>query len=118
MIVVYVAGPYRGKTSWDIENNIRRAEEIAYELWIRGVAAICPHTNCRFFQGIAPDATLLEGTMEMLRRCDGVIFLPGWQLSEGSVLEHTEARSLKMPIFYNITDVERYYGATRYLTPV
>ena len=56
MKVVYVAGPFRGPNAWEIEENIRRAERLALEVWRLGCACLCPHTNTRFFQGAAPDA--------------------------------------------------------------
>ena len=32
MKVGYIAGPFRGPNSWEIENNIRRAETLALEV--------------------------------------------------------------------------------------
>ena len=51
MKLVYIAGPFRGSSAWDIEENIRVAERAALEVWKMGAAALCPHTNTRFFQG-------------------------------------------------------------------
>lgn len=68
MRVVYIAGPFRAENAWEIEQNIRRAEEAALELWRAGAAVLCPHTNTRYFQGAAPDHVWLEGDLELLRR--------------------------------------------------
>jgi len=88
MPVVYVAGPFRGTNAWEIERNIRRAEALAFEVWmLGGVACICPHTNTRFFDGTAPNATWLDGDIEMMRRCDAVIFTPDWERSAGARAE-------------------------------
>ena len=38
--VVYVAGPFRGDSHWDIEQNIRRAEELSLEIWKAGGAGL------------------------------------------------------------------------------
>lgn len=83
MQVAYIAGPFRAENAWEIEQNIRRAENVALEYWRDGYAVICPHTNTRFFQGAAPDSVWLQGDIEIMRRCDLVVFIPGWELSDG-----------------------------------
>ena len=39
MKVVYIAGPYRGRSNWEIECNIHNAEIVALEVWALGAAA-------------------------------------------------------------------------------
>ncbi len=102
MIVAYVAGPFRGVSAWDIEQNIRRAEEIALELWQMGVAVMCPHTNTRFFEGAAPDSVWLDGYLEILKRCDVVVMVNGWEKSTGSRAERLRALELDIPVFDSI----------------
>lgn len=100
MKVVYIAGPYRGPTHWAIEQNVRRAEAFALEVWKAGGAAICPHANTRFFQLELPDQRWLDGDLEILRRCDAIAVLHGWETSEGTRAEKTLARACGLPIFY------------------
>lgn len=100
MKLVYIAGPYRGPNSWAIEQNIRRAEDAAALVWGAGLAALCPHANSRHMDGVAADQVFLDGTMEMLRRCDAVLLVEGWQKSSGSRAEVSEAMMLKKPIMY------------------
>lgn len=102
MKVVYIAGPYRAKTAWEIEQNVRRAEEAALEVAKLGAMPLCPHTNTRFFHGLLTDEFWLNGTAELLRRSDAVYLLPGWVNSEGSVGESNLAHKLKMPIFNSL----------------
>jgi hypothetical protein len=102
MVVVYVAGPFRGKDSWEMENNIRRAEALALEVWREGMAALCPHANTRFFQGAAPDTTWLEGDLELLRRCDAVLLTRDWARSVGAREEKRFAESLGIPCFQTL----------------
>lgn len=73
MILVYIAGPYRAPTEWEVLGNIRRAEEVALRVWKAGAACICPHKNTAFFGGAAPDDVWLTGDLEMVRRCDAVV---------------------------------------------
>ena len=99
--VVYVAGPFRGASAWEIEQNIRRAEELALEAWKTGVAVICPHINTRFFQGAAPDNIWLEGDLELVRRSNAVLTTPDWQRSIGARKEVDLANELKLPVFHS-----------------
>lgn len=100
MKLVYVAGPYRASTAWGIEQNIRRADEVAAQVWKAGLAAICPHANTRHMDGLTSDENFLDGTMEMLRRCDAVLLVEGWQKSSGSRAEVSEAMRLGKPVMY------------------
>jgi hypothetical protein len=100
MKLIYIAGPFRGENSWEMEQNIRRAEALALEVWKMGAAAICPHANTRFFQGAAPDKNFLEGDLEILRRCDYILLTENWEISVGATAEREEAIRMKIPIFY------------------
>ena len=96
-----VVGPYRDpRGPWFIVQNIRAAEAVSLELWQAGIANICPHLNSSLMDGAAPDEVWLAGGLEMLRRCDAVVVLPGWELSTGTAAEVTEAMLYGKPIYY------------------
>jgi hypothetical protein len=100
MKVVYVAGPFRGHSAWEIEGNIRRAEALALAIWRTGLAAvICPHANTRFFQDAAPDWMWLDGDLELLRRCDAVVLTPDWARSHGARAERRLALDIGIQVF-------------------
>jgi len=101
-IVVYIAGPFRAETAWDVERNIRRAEELAHQVWMAGMVALCPHTNTRFFDGTGTDRLWLEGTLELLRRCDAVLFTPDWERSSGARAEKEEAERIGIPCLFSL----------------
>jgi hypothetical protein len=103
--IIYIAGPYRGKTGWEIEENIRRAERIALEVWQKGYAAICPHANSRFFFGELDEDHVLEGCLEILRRSDGMLLIPGWEASEGARVEWSEALGRRIPIYFSLAEL-------------
>ena len=106
MIVVYIAGPFRASNAWEIEQNIRRAEEDALEVWKLGAAALCPHTNTRFFQGAAEDELWLRGDLEMLGRCDAVLMVYGWQVSTGATAEREHALKKGIPVVYSLEELK------------
>lgn len=102
MKLAYVAGPFRGANSWEMEQNIRQAETLALELWRQGFAVICPHTNTRFYQGAAPDDVWLQGDLEMLRRCDCLVLMPDWSRSVGARTEAKFAQEHNIPVFTSV----------------
>ena len=92
--VIYIAGPFRGPSHWDIAQNIRRAEALALQVWRLGHVALCPHANTGHFQDAAPDEVWLQGDLELLRRCDAVLLTPDWLRSAGARAEFRFAESL------------------------
>src|SRR4029453_16217384 len=66
--VVYIAGPVRGASGWQMEQHARVAEALALEVWKLGAVALCPHTMTRFYGGEAPEALWLAGMLELVTR--------------------------------------------------
>ena len=101
MKLIYIAGPFRAPSAWEVEQNVRLAESLALQCWRAGFAVICPHTNTRFFQGAAEDSVWLKGDLEILRRCDAVLTTHNWPVSSGARNEVSEAMRLGLPVFYS-----------------
>lgn len=99
MKVFYIAGPYRAKTERGVLDNIRAAEAVAIRVWEAGHAALCPHLNSRLMGGVCPDEVFLEGDLELMKMCDAVVLIPGWEKSKGTLAEVEIARKLNMPIY-------------------
>jgi hypothetical protein len=108
MKVAYIAGRFRGPNAWAVERNIRKAEELAFAVAELGVMPLCPHTNTRFFDGTLTAGFWLDGTLELMRRCDAVIFTDDWRLSTGARSEYDEAIRLGIPTFFNTEQLERW----------
>ena len=106
MKVIYIAGPYRDKRGeYYVHQNIRAAEEWAQLVWGMDAVALCPHLNTRFFGGLLPDEVWLKGDKELLRRCDAVMVIPGWELSAGTTKELDFAKSIHKPMFFTAHDL-------------
>ncbi len=84
--VVYIAGPFRSKTQWGITQNVRKAEDASLRLWKLGFAVICPHAMTQHFHNECPDEVWLKGCMELLKRCDAIYLIDGWEKSGGGLL--------------------------------
>lgn len=108
MKLIYVAGPFRGDNAWEVENNIRRAESLALQVWRLGAAALCPHANTRFFGNALCSIDKQTGDIEILRRCDAVILTEYWRRSSGARAEVAEAYNRGLPVFTHTTDLEEW----------
>jgi hypothetical protein len=95
--VIYIAGPFTGPTAWDIAENIRIAERFGLLVAKAGAMPLIPHANTAHFHGQKTPQFWLDGTMELLRRCDGAIFIPRWRQSSGAKGEFSEAGYLSIP---------------------
>jgi len=100
MQLIYVAGRFRSDTHYQIHLNIIHAEARALDLWKQGWAVICPHLNTQNFQGECADDVWLNGCLEIVKRCDAIYMLKGWELSEGSKEELKLAQELGLEVYY------------------
>lgn len=107
-MVVYIAGPFRATTAWGVEQNVRRAEQAALEVWRLGAAAVCPHMNTRHFHGVLADNVWLDGDIEILKRCDAVLMLDGWEESVGASAECGVAHSTNIPVFFDFAELKSF----------
>ena len=98
MKVIYIAGKYRG----DIDANIAIARKVAIELWEMGHAVFCPHLNTQHFEVdcCVPEDAYIQGDLEILKRCDGVVMLPGWRESKGATQEYYAALRAGLPVWF------------------
>ena len=42
----------------------------------------------------------MRGDLDMIRRCDAIVMMPGWEASKGADREHSLALSMRLPIYY------------------
>jgi nucleoside 2-deoxyribosyltransferase len=115
--VVYVAGPFRSTNDdgtanqWQQEQNIRRAEALALDVWKAGFAAVCPHANTRFYQGSADDRIWLDGDLAILARCDAILMTPDWARSSGATAERAFAIAHGIPVLDSLDDLNAWRAA-------
>ena len=98
--IVFLSGPFRAGTHWEIEQNVRRAEQVALTLWKNGCVVVCPHLNTRNFYGELDEERVVDGYCELVRRSDAVVTLlrPAFY-TEGMRREVEAARERAMPVF-------------------
>lgn len=108
MKLFYVAGPFRAPTLAQIQQNIDKARNVAVELAEAGLMPVCVHT----MEGLAMHDIQqadrgqfwVDGTLEVMRRCDAVVLVEGWERSQGTLGEIAEARRLGLPIYANAAE--------------
>lgn len=108
MKLIYIAGPYRGKTVNEIYWNVQHAREMA-ESVLRlcpGWFPIVPHLNTAFMDGLVDDKIFLKGDKEILKRCDGILLSTYWKDSRGAVAEHRFALKNKIPVFSTLSKLK------------
>lgn len=110
MKIVYVIGPFRGKTPWDVHQNVSNAEKLGFKVAQAGAMPLIPHKNTEHFDGLLTDDFWIEGTKELLRRCDAAITVSAididWTCSAGSRGEVLEFERLGRPVFHSILDLQ------------
>lgn len=111
MSLVYVAGPFRGATRWHVRQNTIMAERIGFEVMQQGFFPVIPHTMTENFDGQQTDQFWLDGTLELMRRCDAVLAVPPYTRSEGTKAEIAEAKRLGIPVFRDLCELAEWEAA-------
>ena len=115
MKLVFVSGPFRSLSQpyshWEQEQNVRRAEALALDVWLAGHVAIVPHLLTRHFQGAADDRVWLDGDLAIMERCDAVLLTPDWERSAGARVERSYALAKGMPVFESLEELTQLLGA-------
>lgn len=111
--LVYIAGPYSGADRGAVEANIRRAELLAIRVAELGAMPVCPHTNTSHpaFEHAQPYQFWIEGTLELLRRCDAVLVTADWERSSGARGEVTEAMRRGLRVFREVDDLAEWLAS-------
>lgn len=99
MRLVYVAGPFRGRSAWEIADNTHEAERWALRVAEAGAMPVVPHSLGRSMFGTRDESFWLEGTLALLGACQGALFIPRWTESSGARAEHVFAEANRIEIF-------------------
>lgn len=107
--LVYVAGKFRGAENADVQRYIDVASWFRAPIAKTGCFPVCVHIG----EGLAMHDLnqenngqwWVDATLEVLRRCDALVAVPGWHTSSGTFGEMQEALRLKIPVF-----LAQWYG--------
>ena len=107
--LVYLAGPLTPKLKKNLNPaidyllNIRDMIEAAKNLILKGYSVYCPALDFLYFLILKDDEmidekTIKDNSLKILRRCDFLVLLPGWEDSQGVKEEVEEAIKYRIPI--------------------
>jgi len=103
--VMFVSGPYRGKSLAEIEANVRDAARWCGVVKRLGWTPLCPHTNSHWIAeenlrdfGYMHESYLADA-LTLLHRCDAILMIEGWEQSDGALAERQYAMSHGIPVF-------------------
>jgi len=104
MRLIYCAGAFSAPTREGIDANIARAIDVGLEVAALGHMPIIPHANTGDprFMAAQRHEFWIEGTLELMTRCDAVVLVPGHEESPGTRGEIAEARRLGIPVFNDV----------------
>ena len=97
--LIYIAGPFTAPTPWAIAENVREAERWGLLVAEHGGMPVIPHANTALFHGQLDAEFWYEGTLALMRACDGVFLMPRWLESRGARIEAEEATMRCIPVF-------------------
>lgn len=106
LLLIYVSGPYSAPTPEEVAANVERARAAACELMRLGYAVICPHTMTAGWEreGLTYEQ-FIAADLEIVRRCDAVLLLPGWEDSKGALAEKAMAERAGVLTFPSISNL-------------
>ena len=100
---IYISGPISGLPIAKVRADFAAA---AAEIQRKGHEAINP---CKLQDILNPETTtwaqFMETALGLLRACDAVAFIPGWEKSKGCRSEYYEAMSGRKDIFYTLETI-------------
>ncbi len=112
MKLIYVAGKFSGAIRADVERNIAAAEQLGIEVARIGAMPVIPHANTAHpeFERVQPYQFWIEGTAELLRRCDALLTVDNWQASSGARGEVEIAKAEGLPVFHALNELRTWLG--------
>ena len=102
MKIVYIAGKFRGANAWEVHKNVQEALKVGFDVACLGAMPLIPHSNTQPFDGTLSDVFWLDGTLEILRRCDAVMTVGNWINSTGAKAEVEQAKKLGIQVFHDL----------------
>ena len=114
----YIIGPFRAGTPWEVEQNVRNAEFLGFEIAKLGAFPVIPHANSRFSNGQFTDAFWLEGTRALMERAaDFAILVEAIggdsSCSAGSIAEVRRMKGLGRPVFNTLDALKLWLTVSR-----
>lgn len=115
MKVVYISGPFSGRTQEEIDAHVESAQEMAKQILLAGHVPIVAHrisanwTTDERFAAFTRYSWLDKLCLPILKKSDAILMLPEWERSVGAVIEERCAIENEIPIFYSLNSLLSAY---------
>lgn len=100
--LVFISGAYTAPTGFETERNIREAEAAMVRVAEAGMMPVCPHTMCRYMDGVRDWDFWMKGCISLLDAVaasgGAILMLDGWEQSRGSRMERDYAESIGLTV--------------------
>jgi hypothetical protein len=104
--LVFLACKYSEPHTYQIARNIHHATHFAHEVALLGAVPLCPALIGSHFEGTQSYLWWGDAYINLLRRCDAVFMVPGYERSNGAMKEMTEALAIGLPVFFELDDLK------------
>jgi hypothetical protein len=95
---LYLAAPFSARNGRTVLDNVRVAQFWGAAIFRTGlVYVLVPHNASAGMEVALTEVEWIEFTKDLMRRCDGVIFVPGWSESDGCIGEFNECGLIGLP---------------------
>ncbi len=111
MKLIYIAGAYTAPTRCAIAANVQRAREVADAVARLGAFPVTPHLLGDGIEDAGDAAFWYAGTLEVMRRCDALIVVPGSDESKGTSTEIAVMVTMGKPVFLGLPDLAGWIEA-------
>lgn len=110
MRLIYISAPFSAGNNWDFEANVRKAEQVAKVIADNGGVPVSRHSLFKRFSGTITGSFWINAAVEVMKKCDAVVLLPGWNDSPGASYENTVARENGLQVFTTMAEVREFIG--------
>jgi hypothetical protein len=105
MKLIYVAAALSTPDKVERKLHVQAARHAGFKIAKLGFYPVMPTVNTDGFENIRDSDFWYDATLELMRRCDAVYVVDGWQDSKGVIGEIAEAIKLKIPRYYDFNDL-------------
>lgn len=105
--LIYVAGKYTEPDAFTTQQNIYKAFLMHHAVLEAGFASFSPHMNHANMDcdKVGYDE-IMNNCIEIMRRCDAVLFLDNWEQSKGAKIEKELAEEYEIPIYFSLEELK------------
>ena len=105
-MLVYIAGKYSANTKEEIQSNVDLAIRYGNIVIDLGHIVYIPHLSHYVDAMEKRDIEFwYEFDLPILKRCDAILMIPGWENSKGAKKELAKAKEWKMEVYMNLGEL-------------